>query len=149
VGKDFKNSLFMAELKTKPTDASVETFVDSIESEVKRDDCRELLKLIGKITGENPKMWGASIVGFGQYHYKYDSGREGDWFLSGFSPRKQNLTIYMMGGYGEGADDLLGKLGKHKKSVGCLYVNKLADIDLKIFENLVAKSVSKLKKIYP
>ncbi|MEP5614302.1 MAG: DUF1801 domain-containing protein [Cyclobacteriaceae bacterium] len=138
----------MAELKTKPNDASVDAFVDSIESEIKRDDCRELLKLIGLITGEKPKMWGDSIVGFGEYHYKYESGREGDWFLSGFSPRKQSLTIYMMGGYVDGADQLLEKLGKHKKSVGCLYVKKLADIDLKVLEKLVAKSVAKLKSTY-
>ncbi len=137
----------MAELKTKPTDASVEDFIDSVESETKRDDCRELLKLIGKITGEKPKMWGDSIVGFGDYHYKYKTGREGDWFLSGFSPRKQSMTIYMMGGY-EGSEDLLPKLGKHKTSVGCLYVNKLADIDLQILEKLVKNSIKLLKTRY-
>ncbi|MEP1097420.1 MAG: DUF1801 domain-containing protein [Cyclobacteriaceae bacterium] len=138
----------MAELKTKPNDASVEQFIDSIESEVKRDDCRELLNLLSRITGEKPKMWGASIVGFGEYHYKYKSGREGDWFLSGFSPRKQNLTIYMMGGYGNGAEQLLAQIGKHKRSVGCLYVKKLADIDIELLEKLLIMSVNKLKSTY-
>ncbi len=137
----------MSELKTKPTGASVDDFIDSIESETKRDDCRELLSLIGKITGEKPKMWGTSIVGFGDYHYKYKTGREGDWFLSGFSPRKQSMTIYMMGGYTD-TEELLPKLGKHKTSVGCLYVNKLADIDMKVLEKLIKKSVETLKKTY-
>lgn len=138
----------MAELKTKPNDSSVDDFIDSIESETKRDDCRVLLKLIGKITNEEPRMWGTSIVGFGDYHYKYNSGREGDWFLSGFSPRKQSLTIYMMGGYGTESESLLSKLGKHKSSVGCLYVNKLADIDMKILEKLIIISIEKLKETY-
>ncbi len=137
----------MAELKTKPTDSSVEEFIDSVESETKRDDCRELLKIIGKVTGEKPVMWGTSIVGFGNYHYKYKTGREGDWFLAGFSPRKQSMTVYMMGGF-EGKEELLDKLGKHKMSVGCLYVNKLADIDLKILEKLIKNSVNILKNSY-
>ncbi len=137
----------MAELKTKPTDASVEDFIDSVESEVKRDDSRTLLSLIGKVTGEKPVMWGNSIVGFGSYHYKHKTGTEGDWFLSGFSPRKQSMTIYMMGGF-SGMDDLLAKLGKHKKSVGCLYIKKLVDVDIKTLEKLIVKSVETLKETY-
>lgn len=136
----------MAELKTKPTEGDVNKFIESIEPE-KREDCKKLLKLIGKITNEKPIMWGTSIVGFGTYHFKYKSGREGDWFLSGFSPRKQNLTIYMMAGY-EDTDELLTKLGKHKTSVGCLYVKKLADVDIKILEKLIRKSIEMLKKRY-
>ncbi|MEP0986583.1 DUF1801 domain-containing protein [Ekhidna sp.] len=137
----------MAELKTKPNNLSVEAFIDSIEPEWKRDDARELLKLITKISGEKPVMWGDSIVGFGNYHYKYDSGREGDWFLAGFSPRKTSMTIYVMGGF-EGQEELLEKLGKHKKSVGCLYIKKLADINLGILEKMTEKSIEMLKKRY-
>lgn len=137
----------MADLKTQPNDQSVEAFIDSVEPEWKRDDARELLKLITKISGEKPVMWGDSIVGFGSYHYKYETGREGDWFLAGFSPRKTSMTIYIMGGF-EGQDNLLERLGKHKKSVGCLYVKKLADIDLKVLEQMTKKSIETLKKRY-
>ncbi|MEQ9405768.1 MAG: DUF1801 domain-containing protein [Cyclobacteriaceae bacterium] len=137
----------MAELKTIPNDGDVDAFIDAVEPEWKRDDSRELLKLIGKITGEKPKMWGPSIIGYGDYHYKYASGREGDWFLSGFSPRKQSMTVYLMGGYDD-AEELLEKLGKHKTSVGCLYFKKLEDIDLKILEELIIHSIEKLKVRY-
>ena len=137
----------MADLKTAPNEQSVETFIDSVEPEWKRDDAREILSLIGKITGEDPVMWGDSIVGFGNYHYKYESGREGDWFLAGFSPRKQSTTIYMMGGF-DGQDEMLEKLGKHKKSVGCLYIKKLADVDMSTLEKMIKKSVETLKKRY-
>ena len=137
----------MADLKTAPNEQSVETFIDSVEPEWKRDDAREILSLIGRITGEDPVMWGDSIVGFGNYHYKYESGREGDWFLAGFSPRKQSTTIYMMGGF-DGQDEMLEKLGKHKKSVGCLYIKKLADVDMSTLEKMIKKSVDTLKKRY-
>ncbi len=137
----------MAELKTKPNQQSVEAFIDSVEPEWKRDDAREILKLIQKITGEEPVMWGDSIVGFGNYHYKYETGREGDWFLAGFSPRKQSMTVYMMGGF-SGQDELLEKLGKHKNSVGCLYIKKLADVDIDILEKMIKRSVETLKKRY-
>jgi hypothetical protein len=92
-------------------------------------------------------MWGTSIVGFGTYHYKYKTGREGDWFLAGFSPRKKSLTIYLMGGH-DGSEELLDKLGKHKLSVGCLYINKLSDVDIEILEKLIKKSVESLLKMY-
>ncbi|MEO9482064.1 MAG: DUF1801 domain-containing protein [Ekhidna sp.] len=137
----------MAELKTAPNNQSVEAFIDSIEPEWKRDDARELLKLIQNISGEKPIMWGDSIVGFGSYHYKYKTGREGDWFLAGFSPRKTSMTIYMMGGF-EGQDDDLQKIGKHKKSVGCLYIKRLADIDIKVLERMTKRSIETLKKRY-
>ncbi len=137
----------MAELKTKPNNKSVSGFIDSITPEWKRDDCHTLLKMMEEITGEKPVMWGDSIVGFGTYHYKYKTGREGDWFLTGFSPRKQSMTVYMMGGYGK-SDELLAKLGKHKTSVGCLYFKTLNDLDMDVLEQLVIKSVETLKTQY-
>jgi hypothetical protein len=127
------------ELKTKVNEASVEGFLNSVQDEQKRKDCFEILKMMKQVTKEEPKMWGSSIVGFGSYHYKGASGREGDWMLTGFSPRKQNLTLYLMGGF-DLHKDLLKKLGKHKTSVGCLYINKLADVDKKVLKQLVGKS---------
>ncbi len=137
----------MAELKTKPNDQNVETFIDSVEPEWKRDDARELLTFFEKITGEKPVMWGDSLIGYGKYHYKYKSGREGDWFTAGFSPRKANMTIYVMAGF-EGQEELLEQLGKYKKSVGCLYVKKLADIDMNVLEQMTKKSIETLKRRY-
>lgn len=137
----------MAELKTRPNDKSVAEFIDAVEPEWKRDDAREVLNLLQKITGEEPVMWGDSIVGFGNYHYKYESGRELDWFLAGFSPRKTSMTIYMMGGF-EGHDQYLEKLGKFKKSVGCLYIKKMADVDMGILEQMTIKSIETIKKRY-
>ena len=135
----------MAAIKTTVNDASVEDFINKVEDEVKRRDSLELLKLFSKVTGEKPKMWGSGIIGFGQYHYKSDKSRqEGDWMLTGFSPRKQNLTLYVMPGFGD-YQDLLKDLGKHKTSVGCLYINKLADVDMKVLEKLIAKSFKAMK----
>ena len=136
----------MAELKTKKTEASVENFLNSLVSEQTRKDCFEIVKIMKQATKEEPKMWGASIVGFGSYHYKGASGREGDWFLTGLSPRKQNLTLYLTGGF-EPYKDLLKKLGKHKTSVGCLYIKKLEDVDMKILKELISKSVQTMKKL--
>jgi hypothetical protein len=134
------------ELKTKVNNASVEGFLNTVEDEAVRKDCFEILKLMKQVTKEEPKMWGSSIVGFGSYHYKGASGREGDWMLTGFSPRKQNLTLYLMGGF-----DLhkgpLKKLGKYKTSVGCLYIKKLDDVDKKVLKELVTKSVRTMKKL--
>jgi hypothetical protein len=135
----------MAELKTKVNDASVTDFLNGIKDEGKRADSFEILKMMGQVTKQEPKMWGASIVGFGEYHYKYKSGREGDWFVTGFSPRKQNLTLYVMGGFTPHTD-LLKKLGRHKTGVGCLYVNKLADVDVKVLKELLKQSVEAAKK---
>lgn len=133
-----------AELKTKPTSADVEKFLNSIENEKRRKDAFVILDLMKKVTKEEPKMWGASIIGFGSYHYKYESGREGDWFLAGFSPRKTNFSIYIMSGFKE-FDGLLSKLGKHKTGSSCLYINKLEDVDLSILKKMVTLSVKKMK----
>lgn len=137
----------MSDLKTQPTDQDVESFLNSIEDEQKRTDCFELLELMTEITGEPPKMWGKNMVGFGNYHYKYDSGREGDWFLTGFSPRKKNLTIYIMAGF-EKYDEIMSRLGKYKTGSSCLYVKKLADIDKEQLKVLVKKSGEVMKKRY-
>jgi len=136
----------VAELKTKPTSQKAEDFLSKITPEQKKLDGFELLKIFKKVTGEKPVMWGSSIVGFGSYHYKSErSSQEGDWPLTGFSPRKQNLTIYIMSGF-EDVDDLLKKLGKHKKSVGCLYVNKLVDVDKKVLSQIVKQSFEQMKR---
>jgi len=138
----------MAEQKTKPTEQSVDSFLDSLADEKVRDDCYALTKIMKKVTGSAPKMWGGSIIGFGKYHYKYDSGHEGDSCLTGFSPRKQNISLYVMPGASEHTD-LLKKLGKHKAGKGCLYVKKIEDIDLGVLEKLISASVKSLQKKYP
>ena len=134
----------MSELKTKVNTASVEKFLNAVADEQTRKDCYEILKIMKQVTKEEPKMWGASIVGFGSYHYKGASGREGDWMLTGFSPRKQNLTLYLMHGF-DVHQDLLKKLGKYKTSMGCLYIKKLEDVDKKVLKELVAESVKRMK----
>lgn len=131
----------MSELKTKVNDASVEDFINAIPNETKRQDSHTLLKLFTKITGEKPRMWGSSIIGFGQYHYKSErSTQEGDWPLTGFSPRKQSLTLYVIVAGYDGLDKLFDKLGKHKTSKACLYINKLADVDLGVLEEIIDRS---------
>lgn len=130
----------MAELKTKPTSASVTDFLNTIADEQKRQDAFAVMALMSEVTGSEGKMWGSAIVGFGDTHYKYASGRENDWFLTGFSPRKQNLTLYISGGF-EAHGDLLAKLGKHKIGGGCLYINKLKDVDLATLRTLIQRSV--------
>jgi uncharacterized protein DUF1801 len=134
----------MSELKTKVNTASVEKFLNAVADEQARKDSYEILKIMKQVTKEEPKMWGASIVGFGSYHYKGASGREGDWMLTGFSPRKQNLTLYLMHGF-DVHKDLLKKLGKYKTSMGCLYIRKLEDVDKKVLKELVAASVKRVK----
>lgn len=138
----------MAELKTKPTDASVEDFLNMVEPATKRQDAFTILDLMKEVTGEEAQMWGASIVGFGRYHYKYASGREADWMLTGFSPRKQNLTLYIMAGFAQ-YDDLLARLGKHTTGSSCLYIKKLQDIDLDVLRELVKASVAHMKATNP
>lgn len=130
----------MAELKTKPNAASVKTFLDSIGDDKRRKDARKVLAMMKEITGEKPKMWGGSIVGFGSYHYKYASGREGDWFRAGFSPRKQALTLYLMQGF-EGRGELMSKLGKYQTGKSCLYIKRLEDVDEAILRELIACSL--------
>lgn len=137
----------MTELKTKENDASVTEFINSIEHKTRKADALVLLDLMGEVIDAEPTMWGKNIIGYGNYHYKYKSGREGDWFVTGFSPRKQNLSIYIMPGFDE-YGDLLEQLGKHKISVGCLYINKLADVDLDVLKQLVARSIVDIKAIY-
>jgi hypothetical protein len=129
----------MAELKTKPTGASVAEFLKAIPDERRRSDCRIVLRMMQEITRARPKMWGKSIVGFGSHHYQYASGREGDWFVMGFSPRKQDLTLYLMSGV-ERHRELLGRLGKHKTGVGCLYLKTLDDVDLPTLRRLLRES---------
>ena len=133
----------MSDLKTKPTDASPTKFVNAIEDETKRKDCKQLMKMMKAATGKRPKMWGDSIVGYGSYHYKYKSGREGDWFLTGFAPRKRELSIYIMDGF-KPHSKLLKKLGKHKTSVCCLYIKKLDDIDLDVLQQIIDASVESM-----
>jgi hypothetical protein len=138
----------MSELKTKLTDESVEQFLDSIPDEKKRQDSYALLDLMKQVTGFEAKMWGSSIIGLGSYRYRYASGREGDWFLAGFSPRKQNLTLYIMSGFDQ-YDALMQKLGKHKTGKSCLYINRLEDIDLTVLRELVDLSVKHMIKTNP
>ena len=138
----------MAELKTQPNDQSVEYFLNSVENDTKREDSFTILELMKEETGAEPIMWGDSIVGFGTYHYKYASGRDAEWFLTGFSPRKQNLTLYIMSGFEE-YDDLLGKLGRHSTGKSCLYVKKLEDVDQDVLRELVSKSVEHMKATNP
>lgn len=135
----------MAELKTKRNKGDVESFLNSVSDEKKRQDSFAVLELMQQITGKEPEMWGDSIVGFGSYHYKYDSGREGDWFVTGFSPRKQNLTLYIMSGFDE-YDQLLSKLGKHSIGKSCLYIKKIEDINVDVLKDLVKKSVRHMEK---
>ena len=135
----------MAELKTHPSDRNVEKFLNGIPDDQKRQDCFALLELMKQATKAAPRMWGSSIVGFGSYHYRYASGREGDWFLTGFSPRKQNLTLYIMAGFEE-YDELLKQLGKYKTGKACLYVKRLEDIHLPTLKKLVRQSVKHMTR---
>ena len=134
------------DLKTKVSDESVEVFLNSVADEQKRKDSFEILELMEQVTKEPPRMWGSSIVGFGSYHYEGAGGREGDWMLTGFSPRKQNLTLYLMGGFDQ-HEELLKKLGKYKTSVGCLYIKKLDDVDRNILKELVAESIKRMRNL--
>ena len=129
----------MAENKTQKTGASADGFLAAVQHPRRREDSRVLLQMMREVTGLEPEMWGPSIIGFGDHHYRYESGREGDIFLVGFSPRKQSLSLYLSAGFAE-YDALLAALGKHRKGASCLYVNKLADIDLDVLRELVARS---------
>ena len=133
------------ELKTKETKASVGAFIAKQPEEV-RADCQTLVKLMKKATGEEPRMWGTSMVGFGRYHYKGASGREGEWLITGFSPRKTNLSIYIIMGFEKHAA-LMKKLGKHSTGKGCLYVKRLADVDMKLLDELILKNVKAMEKV--
>ena len=137
----------MSELKTRQNDGDVDAYLDSVENPRRRDDALRVLTLMREITGEVPRMWGSSIVGFGSYHYTYASGREGDWPVVGFAPRKQNLVLYIMPAFA-GYEALLARLGKHRTGKSCLYVNKLDDIDPDVLEELVRESVADMKRLY-
>jgi hypothetical protein len=132
----------MAEIKTKVNEASVQEFLSKVEGEQKRQDCFEIVKIMQQVTKEDPKMWGSAIIGFGSYHYKYDSGREGDMPRIAFSPRKQNITLYI--GVGDNSDNpLLKKLGKYTTAKVCLYIKKLADVDRNVLRELIADSFAR------
>jgi hypothetical protein len=137
----------MAEPKTKKTRASVNEFLQQIEDPDQRKDAKAIVKLMREVTGARPKMWGPSIIGFGDYHYVYESGREGDWFLTGFSPRKGKTSIYTLCGFDK-SKALLKKLGKHKTSKSCLYIKSLQDIDLDVLREIVERSIEETKRIY-
>ena len=137
----------MKQNKTQRTDNSVSLFLDQIEPEQKRKDSHALVALMSKITAEEPKLWGTSIIGFGDYHYKYKSGREGDWFLTGFSPRKNALTVYLMCDLSHEGLDFDG-LGKYKLSKGCLYFKKIEDVDLNVLTQIIKDSIEIIKKLY-
>jgi len=133
----------MAELKTKATNESVTAFLNKVTDKDRRDDCFAVLEIMKDVTGEEPKMWGPSIVGFGRYHYKYESGREGEWMITGFSPRKGDLTLYIMPGL-DVFPDLMKRLGKFKTGKSCLYIKKLEDVDPGVLRQLVKQSVKKM-----
>jgi hypothetical protein len=132
----------MAELKTKLNNASVDKFLKGVKDEQTRADCYQIIEMMNKATKAEPKMWGTSIIGFGNIHLKYESGRELDWFPIGFSPRKQNITLYLMGGLEQ--KELLDKLGKYSTGKGCLYIKKLADVDIKVLNKLVTTSAKNM-----
>jgi hypothetical protein len=133
----------MAENKTKPTRQSVSGFLKKVSDKDRREDCFKVLEMMQAVTGEEPKMWGSSIVGFGRYHYKYESGREGDAPLTGFSPRKEDLSLYIVSGF-EPFPDLMSRLGKHKTGKSCLYIKNLADVDQVVLRKIVEKSVKQM-----
>lgn len=135
----------MADLKTRENDGSVDDYLNSVEDEKKREASFKVKAIMEEVTGEEARMWGDSIVGFGHYRYKYASGRDAEWMLVGFAPRKKNLTLYIMSGFDE-YDDLLGRLGKHSTGKSCLYINKLEDVDLDVLQELVAQSVQHIQE---
>ena len=137
----------MAENKTRLTEASVESYFSTIQDESRRKDCVQLSRLMSEATREPPRMWGTSIVGFGSYHYKYESGREGDSCLTGFSSRKGDISIYLVKEF-PGQQELLSRLGKYKMGKGCLYVSKLKDVDLDVLVQLVIGTVTERKRVY-
>ena len=134
-------------LKTQPTDQNPTEYLNQVEDPKRREDCLRLLEIFEEEVGAPAVMWGDAIVGFGTYHYIYESGREGDWMLAGFSPRKRNISLYIMSGF-EGVEDIMSRLGKHKTGKSCLYINKLADIDEAALRELIQRSLTYLKNTY-
>lgn len=137
----------MAENKTKPTDVDPHAFIAGVQHDTRRADAEVMLETMERITGYKPRMWGPGIIGFGRYHYRYDSGREGDFMIVGFSPRKANLVVYLLPGY-EDLSEQLSRLGKHKIGKSCLYINKLADIDQTVLEEMITTSVERMQEMY-
>ncbi len=140
----------MAKRKTKKKEeagASVEAFLEGVKDEARREDCRKLIRMMKRATRAEPRMWASGIVGFGSYHYRYASGREGDWFLTGFAPRKQDLTVYIMPGF-DRYEKLLARLGKHRLGRSCLYIKRLADVDQAVLRELISASVEQMKRDY-
>ncbi len=135
------------ELKTKKNDASVKEFLESVEDRGIRKDCKTVAAMMRRAVGKNPKMWGTGIVGFGDYHFKYESGREGDWFRIGFAPRKRNLTLYIIDGFAK-YEDLMAKLGKHTKGKSCLHIKRLDDVDTDVLNDLIEESARHFEKKY-
>ena len=135
------------ELKTKENDANVRAFIDQVEHETRRADSFKLLEMMQRLTDRPAVMWGSSIIGFGKYHYKYKSGREGEFFITGFSPRKTAMTVYIMPGY-QDYSEMLDRLGKHKIGKSCLYINKLDDIDESVLEELITAGIAYMKANY-
>ena len=131
----------MSDMKTAETDADPALFLSRVENRGRAEDAQAVMEIMARITGQPPRMWGDSIIGFGTYRYKYASGRQAEWFLTGFAPRKQNLTLYIMSGF-ENYEQLLGQLGKHKTGKSCLYINKLEDINLDVLREMVKESVN-------
>ncbi|WP_158989548.1 DUF1801 domain-containing protein [Mucilaginibacter sp. L196] len=138
----------MTEAKTKLTERSVDSFIAAVEDDKVRADCYAIINLMEKVTGEKPRMWGPAIVGFDKYTYKYESGRSGEICMTGFSPRKANITLYVLAGFPAQAE-LLQKLGKHKSGKGCLYIKKLDDVDINVLESLIRESIRFLKEKHP
>lgn len=138
----------MSQNKTRPTEISPADFIASVEHPVRRSDAETLLEMMTRITGEEPKVWGPSIIGFGQYHYRYESGREGDFMRTGFSPRKTSMVVYILPGYTD-FSDILDRLGKHKLGKSCLYINKLDDVDLDVLEELIRAGLADMAQKYP
>ena len=137
-----------AKNKTIENETSVQDFLNSVKDEQKREDSFKILDMMQEISGYEPKMWGTSIIGFGSFHYKYDSGREGDMCRIGFSPRAQSLTLYMITGYSESSDDL-ARLGKHKTGKSCLYIKRLSDVDEDVLRDMIQKDLDKMAEKYP
>ena len=134
--------------KTQENDSNVMAFIENVENQIRQSDAKVVLDMMARLTGLPAKMWGASIIGFGSYHYKYASGREGDFMRVGFSPRKANLVVYILPGYTD-FDDILARIGKYKKGKSCLYINKLADINMSVLEELVLAGLADMEEKYP
>lgn len=139
----------MAENKTQPTDASVDDFINQTESPKKREDAFRIKQIMEEETGEKAVMWGPSIIGFGQYHYKYESGREGDFLITGFAPRKSAISLYLLGCMETSFDELFAKLGKYKTGASCVYINKLSDVDQTVLRELIRTAYQYMKDKYP